>query len=113
MIPPNGMDIEAAITVAASEIIMDSAAICITSGSSVTIRFSACNNPDTISLIDHTTRINVISIWIFTGRSDQSGKKVNSYHQRYFILMIGKRFLYMLRNERYHGPGYISNSIIS
>jgi hypothetical protein len=62
MIPPNGMDIEAAITVAASEIIMDSAAICITSGSSVTIRFSACNNPDTISLIDIAAQISSIHI---------------------------------------------------
>ena len=43
------MDIEAARTVAASEIIIESAAICITSGSRVKIRFNACKNPDIIS----------------------------------------------------------------
>jgi hypothetical protein len=64
MIPPNGIDMEAAIKVAASEIIMESAAICITSGSSVTIRFSACNNPDTISLIDITAGIDSIHVFL-------------------------------------------------
>jgi hypothetical protein len=64
MMPPKGMDMEAAITVAASEIIMESAAICITSGSKVIIRFIACNNPDTISLIDITAGIDSIHVFL-------------------------------------------------
>jgi hypothetical protein len=40
----------------------------------------------------------------FIGYPEESGKKVNSYHQRYFILMIGKRFLYILRRCGYPEP---------
>jgi hypothetical protein len=59
------MDIEAAITVAASEIIIESAAICITSGSRVRIRFNACMNPDTISLIDDTSGLMRSGHWFY------------------------------------------------
>ena len=59
------MDIEAAMTVAASEINIESAAICITSGSKVTIRFNACMNPDTISLIDVTPGFLIGAHWFY------------------------------------------------
>jgi hypothetical protein len=59
------MDMVAAITVAASEIIIESAAICITSGSRVTIRFNACNNPDVISLIDGTAGFMISAHWFY------------------------------------------------
>jgi hypothetical protein len=59
--PPNGIDMDAAITVAASEIIMESAAICITSGSRESIKLIACKNPDTISLIEITITIVLIN----------------------------------------------------
>jgi len=38
------------------------------------------------------------------------GEKINSYHQHYFILMIGKRFLYMLRCGVNQEPGMILTS---
>src|SRR5674476_921557 len=107
MSPPKGTEIMAAIIVAAREMKRESAAICITSGLRVRIRLIAWKNPVTISLICETTLIIMFRALVSPYIRSKNGEKVNSYHQHYFILMIGKRILYMLRCGVNKEPGMI------